>query len=264
MNVPRMRAHHLAVVLPWLWLAGCDAGPIAWEETRTLPASGGSGAALQLTSGGVGVAAVALPATSAPADACPSSVVYAHLAGDEWHRAWWSPAPNGRVRLVASRSRDGGATWSDPVVVDTSDVSAVGCRRPAPAIAADSVTRYVHLVYFLVPPTGAGVWYAHSMDGGDTWHSNYGLIYGDDPARVDVAADGAHVAIVYELPNAAERRVGLTLSRDGGHSFLPPLIVTSSSGDASTPSVAVRGTRVAVAWTGRGRERVARVGQMKE
>ncbi len=259
-----MRAHPLVLGLSLLCAAACDAGPVAWEETRALGTSASAGDALQLASGEVALASARHPTTSSPADACPNSVVYAHLAGGEWHRAWWSIAPDGHVRLLASRSHDAGATWSDAVVVDTSDVSGVGCRRPAPAIAADSITRYVHLVYYLVPPTGAGVWYAHSMDGGVTWHSNYGLIYGDDPARADVAADGARVAIVYELPNAAEGRVGLTLSRDGGHSFLRPLIVSSSSAEASEPRVAVHGRRIAVAWKGRGERRIARLGQVRE
>jgi hypothetical protein len=78
-----------------------------------------------------------------------------------------------------------------------------------------------------------------------------------------VAADGERVGIVYELPNAAERRVGLTLSRDGGHSFLPPVIVSSSSGEAAAPRVAVRRNQVAVAWTGRGGEVIAQVGVLR-
>jgi hypothetical protein len=258
-----MRARHLVIAFTLVSLVACDTGPVAWEETRTLGASTASGEALQLERGDVSVARAELPTSSSPVNACPNSVVYAKLAGDEWHRAWWSAASNGRVRLLASRSGDAGTTWSDPVVVDTSDVSGLGCRRPAPAIAADSITRYVHLVYYLVPKTGAGVWYAHSMDGGITWHSNYGLIYGDDPARADVAADGERVGIVYELPNAAERRVGLTLSRDGGHSFLPPVIVSSSSGEAAAPRVAVRRNQVAVAWTGRGGEVIAQVGVLR-
>lgn len=261
-----MRVRELAIILLLApGIAACDAGPVAWEETRVLPSTPrDGGGTIRLAGRDVAWAERTRPEDASPAGACSATVVYARLSTDEWHRAWWSTDASGRSRLLASRSDDGGITWRDAVVVDTTDASPAGCQRLPPAIAADSLTRYVHLVYYQRPRVGAGVWYAHSMDGGLTWHSNYGLLYGDDPARATVAADGALVAVAYELPNAAEQRVGLTLSRDGGHSFLPPIIVSSGSAPARAPIVAAHGRRVAVGWTGADGGTMVRVGEVRE
>jgi hypothetical protein len=162
---------------------------------------------------------------------------------------------------VTARSDDGGASWRAPVVADARDAGSESCARPAPAIAADSVTGYVHLVYYQHPAEGAGVWYTHSMDGGDSYHSTTGLVYGEEPVRASVASDGVVLVATYEIPHTRPTRVGVHLSLDGGHTFRAPLRLGPANVAATDPRAAVRGREVAVAWTEDGRN-VARAGEV--
>jgi hypothetical protein len=153
------------------------------------------------------------------------------------------------ARLLAARSDDGGATWSTPAAVDTTDTSVTGCRREAPSIAADSASGYVHVAYALRGREGPGLFFSHSMDAGDTFHEAVPILYGERLGRASVAADGDHVAVAFEDPNGSARRIGLALSRTQGHIFEQRILpVSSGNGEASRPMAAVRGNRIAVAW----------------
>jgi hypothetical protein len=133
--------------------------------------------------------------------------------------------------------------------VDSTDQSVAGCGRPAPAIAADSTTGYVHVTYALLAREGPGLFFSHSMDGGITFHSPVPILYGERLGRTSVAADGNHVAVAFEDPNSAAPRVGLALSRTMGHIFEERILpVSDGHGAASRPLVAVSGNHVAIAW----------------
>jgi hypothetical protein len=245
-------------------VTACDPGPVEWRESREVGAPVDGFARFSLVDRDLSrFAPLDAPNVPPPEGACLGSVAYARMLGPEWHRAWWEPRDSGRAALITSRSVDGGATWGPPVVVDASDRSTLGCERFPPSIAADSLTRFVHAVFYMRAPNGAGIWYAHSMDSGATWHSQYGLIYGDDPARSSIAADGELAVAGYELPNAAEKRIGLAVSRDGGHTFLPRLIVSSRNGAASSPAVAARRPMLGVAWRERQGRWISRVGLLR-
>ena len=111
------------------------------------------------------IAAVAT--TPADTAACPGSVRVAALSPTEIYSAWWSRRDAGRAVLLSARSDNGGATWTASVPVDTTDRGALSCARPAPSIAADSTSGYVHVTYFLNSPTGPGVFFSHSMERGE-------------------------------------------------------------------------------------------------
>ena len=183
---------------------------------------------------------------------CPNSAVAARVSGGEWFAAWWAARADSGVALMVSRSVDGGATWSAPVVADGRDAGRRGCARPAPAIAADSATGFVHLAYFLEPAEGAGVWLVHSMEHGTMWHSPVALAFGADPAAASVAVIGDTVAAAFESPNGSEASISVSLSTSDGHLIDHTLPwVSGRSIPVGDPRVALRGRWIAVAWVTR-------------
>ena len=183
-----------------------------------------------------------------PTPACVGSLGLSRSAGT-LHAAWWSVRPDSGARLLAAHSEDDGAHWSAAVAVDTTDRGVSGCHREPPSIAADPRSGYVHVSYGLVAPEGPGVFFAHSMDGGDTFHSPVAIVYGEHPGRTSVAADGDVVAVAFEQPDESVPRVGLALSRTMGHIFEQRLLpVSDGNGMANRPLVSVHGRRIAVGW----------------
>ena len=189
-----------------------------------------------------------------PAGACRGSVrvAWSGNSGAERYAVWWSLRPDSSAALLAARSVDGGTTWSTPQPVDTLDRSDVGCARPAPAIAADSQTAYVHVAYAMHAPEGTGVFFAHAMDRGTMYHAPVAIVYGDRLVDVDVAALHDTVAVAYADPSMRYPHVGLALSRTLGHIFEMriPAVARTGSGNASasSPAVALASGRIAVAW----------------
>ena len=179
---------------------------------------------------------------------CPGSLVLAR-AGGRLYAAWWRVRPDSGALLIAAHSDDEGHRWSTPAAVDTTDQSVSGCRRTPPAIAADSASGYVHVVFALLGREGPGLFYAHSMDGGAMFHAAVPILYGDRLGRASVAADGDVVAVAFEDPNGRAPRIGLALSHTMGHIFEDRLMPISDDNEiASRPLVAVQGRRLAVAW----------------
>jgi hypothetical protein len=180
-------------------------------------------------------------------DACPVSV-RATRSGRDLIAAWWTARRDSSGILYVARSPDGGSNWTAPVVADANDRSARGCGRPAPAIAADSATGYVHIAYFTESKSGRGIFFAHSMDGGKTFHAAVPIVFGDNPAFVSVASDGDRVAVAYDDPNSAQPAIGVALSTTMGHLFHTGEIVSSETERAKMPTIEVRGDTVRVWW----------------
>ena len=240
----------LGVVLPLL--NGCEAPPIAWEQ------------ALPVTRTGAATADVLnepptafRPETEDAGETCPTSARYARVgaeaAGDlRWYVAWWSARTDGSASLMIARSDDGGAHWHQPAFVDTVDTSRLGCARPAPGITADARGGYVHLAYFMNAPEGAGIFFAHSMDAGVTFHTPVAVVYGDRPSPASVAASGDTVAVAYLDPNALRPHVALALSYTAGHVFERHALMVSGGGAAAEdPHVTLRGRTIEVSWLAR-------------
>src|SRR5688500_7914684 len=139
----------LLLALP---LAGCVREPIAWGDTdyaATMAAR---------PDGDTMVRALdSLTAfIAARSRMCPGSVRLAHRTPTELHAVWWTVRADSSAALMTARSMDSGSTWNDPIAIDSLDRGILGCRRPAPAIAGDARSGYVHVVYFLRAPEGAG------------------------------------------------------------------------------------------------------------
>lgn len=261
-------AASLAVAL----VAACAPSPVEWVEGR-VDESRGEVLAIDTTGRAMLRAAAPIPIASVPsADACPGSLQLASAGADGLYGVWWSPRPDRSVKLMSALSADGGATWQNPVPVDTTDRGQRGCARPPAGVAADSSSGYVHVVYYVEGPDGPGLFFSHSMDRGMLFHEPVPVVYGPGPVSAAVASDGNTVVVAYEDPNTARPRIGLQLSRTMGHLFEERLPVISSGNAASSePAVAVRGRTIAVGWierpTGSGAGdsgvRVVRVGEIR-
>jgi hypothetical protein len=174
---------------------------------------------------------------------------------------WWTRAAAGRVHLVAAWRDGGQGAWRGPLPVDTldqgpedaqaADRGAHGCLRPAPSVAWDSRTKFLHVAYAVRGPEGAGVFYAHQMDPRASFEVPAAVLYGEQLGVVRVASDGDVVAVAYEDPNRRGRsRVGLAISRTAGHTFEEQRLTASAdAGDARDPHVVVHGRAVALGWS---------------
>jgi len=213
--------------------AGCTDESLAWSDIRLdtppLPTT------------------VALGRVWPSAPGCPASIRVARK-GSRLVAAWWLARRDSSGTLLLSESPDGGKTWTPPVVADSTDRSTGGCGRPPPAIAADSASGYIYLAYFAEPASGRGIFFAHSMDNGRTFHTPVPIVFGDKAAWVSVSGAGDHVAVAYEDPNSLEPSVGVAVSRTMGHIFKPGEIMSSDNERAKQPTVEVRGDTVRVWW----------------
>ena len=256
----------LAVVL-----TACEKGPVEWrDDTRQLalpvsgPESSEAEAHLVLRADGSPALEPVVTVATMPADsaACPGSLRIAALSPTEIYGAWWSRRENGRAVLFSARSDNAGATWATTVPVDTTDRGTLSCERPAPSIAADSTSGYVHVTYFLNSPTGPGVFFAHSMDRGDLFHSPVPIMYGDRPSASAVTAADSLVIVAFEDPNSQRPQIALAMSRTWGHIFARerPAASTGTT-SAERPLVALRAPQLVVGWRN-GSAVTARVGTL--
>ena len=234
-------------------LAGCATErPVQWGDVQLLSGEVGAHSVLIMRADSVpALAAAPAPPFDPPAPWCAGSLRIASDGRGALYAVWWAPkADSSAVLLVARRAGPDGATWDAPVVADARDASGLGCGRPAPAIAADGATGYVHLAYFLDSPTdGRGVYGGHSMDRGAYFHGPVSVVFGDRPVHAAVANSGDRVAIAYEDPNSERARIALAISLTAGHIYEHRLEASPSTMRASRPIVAIAGRRIAVAWS---------------
>jgi hypothetical protein len=234
-----------------LTISACAQPPVRWRESTSAPPAATGEAQLAVdTAGNVRWVApeVAPPTIPTGAAPCPGSLRVASAGDGELYAVWWDVRPDSTAALLAARSRDAGATWAEVAPVDTADRGRTGCRRPAPSVTADGAKGYVHVAYSMVAPGAPGVFFAHSMPGPLLFHAPVPIVYGDRPGRTSIAASGDIVAVAYEDPNGQEPQVGLALSRTLGHTFDHRVPVSTGSGAAIEPRVALAGESVAVAW----------------
>mgnify|MGYP006160489471 CR=1 FL=1 len=102
------------------------------------------------------------------------------------------------------------------MVVDSMDRGRRGCNRPAPATVFDPASGYLYLVYFIEPPTGSGIFFAHSMDRGELFHAPVPVAYGRTPSAAGVAGRGDSVVVVFEDPILSSNRPQLAIQNRGG------------------------------------------------
>jgi hypothetical protein len=214
-------------------LSACQGDPVKWGDAQI-----GSGPAPPSES---------VSRTISDSSVCPASLRVAS-SGKLTYAVWWKVRADSSAALMVARSANGD-TWGHAVVADSSDHSRRGCERPAPAIAADTSTEYVHLAYFLEPAAGPGIFFAHSMDSAATFHAPVPIVFGTNPSRVSVASHGDRVAVAYEDPNSDEPMIGVAFSRTMGHLFEARMQATSSDGRARQPIIRVSNDSVHLWWS---------------
>lgn len=230
--------------------AACSPPPVDWAAQQSVSRPTGGAVVLgadgSLRADSLTAFAARLPPPSGPM--CAGSLRVA-IARRTIYGVWWAPRPDSGARLLAARSTDDGRTWSAAAPVDTTDAGSTGCRREPPAIAADSMSGYVHVTYALRAAEGPGLFFSHSMDDGATFHAPVAILYGERLGRTSVAADGDLVVIGFEDPNSRVPRIGLALSNSMGHIFEHRILpLSDDNGTAVRPMTAARGRRIAVAW----------------
>lgn len=248
----------LAAVL--VLVAGCQSDRVRWEAPQ---ATFGDTLGQLVVSPDASVQFARARTAVAPIDslACPRSYAVV-VDGSEAYAAWMRRRMDSSVTIVSSRSLDGGKTWAAPGVVDSLDVGRVGCARPGPSIAAAS--GYVHVSYSLKAPEGFGVFFAHSMDRGATFHSPMIVVYGDRLSATATAAHGMRVAIAYEDPSGSGKRIDVALSRTQGHTFEPRERASPDGMPATLPRIAIRDSIVVLSFAGVDTTgRALRVGRMR-
>jgi hypothetical protein len=169
-------------------------------------------------------------------------------AGRDIFRVWWAARHDSNVVLFAQHSMDGGNTWKEPAIVDARDRGRRGCDRPEPGVSYGHTRGYLYVVYFLEAADGSGVFFAHSMDNGVTFHTPVAVVYGNRPSAASVAANGDSVAVVFEDPNATTPRIGIVLSHTTGHIFEARGEATPDDVEAVRPWVALDHRRITVWW----------------
>jgi hypothetical protein len=235
-------------------LAGCIPDAVSWEgEPRRTAGTLPDSLRMELGEGASEPAFFAAwtpPTWPQEPALCAATLRAVQAPGGEAYASWFAVRDDSSVVLRVARSDDDGRSWNAAVSADSTDVGRAGCARPVPFIAADSLNGYVHLAYFLDAREGAGLFFTHTMERGALFHAPVPIVYGDRPSVASVASRGDTVVVAYEDPNSRNPRVGLAISRTQGHIFERRLAVSDDSGEARAPRVAVRGTRVVVAWTG--------------
>jgi hypothetical protein len=225
----------------------CDNQRVGWSEPQG--AAGDSLGALAVDASGAPVFGRAAVLSVVPPDsaACPGSLATASKDG-AIYATWLRVRPDSSVRVMAARLD--GTQWTRPAIVDSLDVGRMGCRRPPPAIVVNDGDGYVHIAYSLRAPEGFGVFFSHSMDNALSFHTPMIVVYGDRLSSTAIAAHGMRVAIAYEDPSGAGRRVNVALSSTQGHSFEPREQATPDEIPATRPRIAIRDTIVALTFAG--------------
>ena len=226
----------------------CDKPSVEWNEPVPIDEVSGPSRLVVDSSGRAAYVIAPPPAVSPPNSPglCESSA--REIAGTgHIFSAWWNVRRDSSSALEIASSADSGKTWSNPLAVDTTDVSSAGCNRPPPSVA--TVGDDLFVAYSMVAPEGKGVFFAHSM--GAMVHAPVAVIYGDRLVPTAIATDGDDVAVAYEDPNGSRQQVGVAFSSAQGHIFAWHTVVSRGVDIATSPAVALAGRRLAVSWVTR-------------
>jgi BNR repeat-like domain len=181
---------------------------------------------------------------------CPCCRTAVAVAGDGAIYVAWRAILPGDIRdVVVTRSTDGGKTWAEPVRTRADDWVYPGCPHAGPSLELDEAGG-VHVAWWTGKEGEAGVYYAHSTDGGKSF-SAQPIATGERarPAHVQLAVAGAQVYVAWDDGLSEVPRVLLRRSADGGETFRREELLSEPGVAASFPVLALHGDSVAVAWS---------------
>jgi hypothetical protein len=181
---------------------------------------------------------------------CPCCRTAVAVAGDGAIYVAWRAILPGDIRdVVVTRSADGGKTWAEPVRTRADDWVYPGCPHAGPSLELDAAGG-VHVAWWTGKEGEAGVYYAHSTDGGKSF-SAQPIATGERarPAHVQLAVAGAQVYVAWDDGLGDMPRVLLRRSADGGETFRREELLSEPGVAASFPVLALHGDSVAVAWS---------------
>ena len=250
-----------------LCVAGCmwDAPPVEWKAPSPIAAGSDTTVRYQArwqpgATPEVSVTHLAAPDSSdgntglaTPSAVCRGSRISATpVRGSVWSASWQVRGDSSAVLLADQRDTSGALLQR--IVIDSIDVATLGCARPAPSIAVDSVNGYVHVAYYMVAPEGPGLFYAHLMNTKlRQFEAPLAIVYGEKAVHVAVASRADTVAVVYEDPNSELGRIAMSMSLTGGHLFEQTarlIPVSTSSQEASAPQIVrLAGGQLWIGWT---------------
>ena len=162
----------------------------------------------------------------------------------------------GGVRdIVVARSSDRGDTWSEQQRVHADDWQVDVCPHAGPALQVDANGR-LHAIWWTGREGSAGVWYAHSDNGAQSFSEAIplGVARFSRPAHVQLAlAEGSgegnqRVLAVWDDGTTTTPRVVIRTSDDGGSSFGDVQVVSDAAVAATFPVVAASGRRITILW----------------
>lgn len=165
----------------------------------------------------------------------------------------WRKVFPGDVRdVVVMRSVDGGRTWDAPVRPREDGWVFAGCPHAGPSLEVDA-DGAVHIGWWTGKEGEAGVYYARSIDGGQSFTA-VPLATGARaaPAHVQLATGPFGVIVAWDDGLTGTPRILMRGARSG--TAFGPEWVVSGEGAASFPVLAVDGDSVTIAWSEKGRE----------
>lgn len=188
-------------------------------------------------------------------EACPCCrTAIASGADGTVYLAWRQVLPGSVRDIVVARSSDHGGTWSEPVRVHADDWVFDGCPHAGPAMQIDAAG-HLHVAWWTGKEGAAGVYYARSDDGGQTFATPValGVARFSRPAHVQLAlGDSGRVVVEWDDGTVKVPHVTVRVSRDGGGTFGPAEIVNTPGRAATFPVLGLAGRRLAIAWSEEG------------
>ena len=156
----------------------------------------------------------------------------------------WLVAEGNTANLYFKRSVDEGKEWNSALKISNENAD---CYPPA--IAADS--GIVHLAWIDFGETIDGeIYYARSVDGGDTWEKNSILVNDANSARYPLlACTGSNVYLIWQ---DVENKVFFKASHNRGRNWDSEMLlgkVGKHSCYCFPPAISAQGNDLAVVWT---------------
>ncbi len=164
--------------------------------------------------------------------------------------AWRSILPGGIRDIVVSRSRDGGTTWATPKRVREDNWEFNGCPHAGPSLQYDQHGA-LHVIWWTGKEGEAGVWYARSLNGGDSFEAAVEIDVADfsRPSHPQMVVRGDTVSVVWDDGTQGVPWVKIRRSINRGQSFSVAQIISDTTMSSSFPVIASTDHGLAVAWT---------------